>query len=281
MIEPLPRPHESAYAIYLGCIEGAREQLRLAPHAERVRDCAERFAAAARLAALHELDQQSFGPSEESERKLLADVYRNRIVGTSVPSPGRALYEKLLNLVEVCPLCRVGRVRTIDHHLPKSLFPYLAVVPDNLIPACSDCNKTKGDTAPSRKDEQTLHPYFDDIGDQQWLAARVIEKTPAVLEFHIEPPQGADLLLSARVRRHFQVFDLADLYRIQAAVELNGCRSELMIVSDAGGASAVHDHLDLLASGRQRGHGPNSWQAAAYRALAASDWYCGGGFRLD
>jgi hypothetical protein len=186
MIEPLPRPAESAYDTYLGCIAGARDHARLVPYAERVRECAERFAAAARRAALHELDQLGFGPYEESERKLLADVYNNRIVG-SVPSFGRVLYEKLLNLVEVCPLCRVGRVRTIDHHLPKSLFPYLAVVPDNLVPACSDCNKAKGNTAPFRNDEQTLHPYFDDIGDQRWLAARVIEQTPAVLEFRNEP----------------------------------------------------------------------------------------------
>jgi len=43
------------------------------------------------------------------------------------------------------------------------------------------------------------------------------------------------------------------------------------------GAKAVHDHLQRTEESWQQ-VGLNSWQAACYGALAASDWFCAGAF---
>lgn len=45
------------------------------------------------------------------------------------------------------------------------------------------------------------------------------------------------------------------------------------------GIQGVREHLHREGESRTQAH-VNSWQAAMYRALAASDWYCGGGFAL-
>lgn len=51
--------------------------------------------------------------------------------------------------LDVCPACdgeppRVTRIRAfsdVDHFFPKSLYPFLAVHPYNLVPICTDCNR--------------------------------------------------------------------------------------------------------------------------------------------
>jgi len=44
------------------------------------------------------------------------------------------------------------------------------------------------------------------------------------------------------------------------------------------GPAAVRDHLKQDEESRRKAD-LNSWQAACYSALAASDWFCAGGFR--
>jgi hypothetical protein len=57
----------------------------------------------------------------------------------------------------------------------------------NLIPSCGDCNKAKLRSQPTSGEEQTLHPYFDDV-DATWLKAKVIEADPPSLRFFPEAP---------------------------------------------------------------------------------------------
>jgi hypothetical protein len=48
---------------------------------------------------------------------------------------------------------------------------------------------------------------------------------------------------------------------------------------DAAGEAAVREHLEDMATSRTYDR-LNSWNAAAYSAMAASSWYCAGGFKL-
>ncbi len=71
--------------------------------------------------------------------------------------------------IEVCPYCD-GNIGTpeLDHYLYKDGFPFLACSPQNLFPACHNCNETataKGDRpaidlGPPRSMQQWLHPLF-------------------------------------------------------------------------------------------------------------------------
>lgn len=279
-MRPLPRPTDAAYDTYLTCIDGVRSSIdwrMLAAHADRVRDCAEYFMAAARHANVHLLEEKVFRPQSDTDREILAKVYGSQMARQG--RPGREVYDRLRAAADICPLCGVGRVTTLDHHLPKSIFLYLVVAPDNLIPACADCNKRKTSTVPARAEDQTLHPYFDDIDDATWLVGNVREEAPPSVEFSIVAPPHRSASLLARVEHHFELFDLARLYSINAAEEIAGLSDELAAVFDRAGADAVHEHLDMQAHSRRTSR-RNCWQAATYRALANSTWYCSGGFRF-
>jgi hypothetical protein len=207
----------------------------------------------------------------------LSNVYTGRMA--KLGAPGRILYDELLASPKggTCPLCGHRQVGTLDHFLPKESFPSLAVAPDNLIPACSDCNKTKHNHVPTLPSEVTIHPYFDDLSDDTWLEARVIQTKPAAVSFHVAEPPGWSSLMGTRARYHFDLFKLPSLYSAQAASELSGIRFALATVNGSDGADGVKRHLTLQAKSRRRAS-KNSWQTATYQALADSPWFCAGGF---
>ncbi len=196
-------------------------------------------------------------------------------------SPLRVIYDEILAAVpnEICPLCGQKQVRTLDHYLAKSLHPALAVTPINLVPACRDCNMEKLAHQPTCAEEQTMHPYYDNIEDGIWLLASVIEETPPALQFFVDPPLNWPAIKAARVRFHFSSLKLARLYGVHAAAELIQIQFALLKVNERGGSDAVRLHLSDQAESR-RMINRNSWQAAMYSALSNSAWFCEGGLRL-
>ncbi|BDE42650.1 HNH endonuclease [Streptomyces lividans] len=247
---------------------------------------------ACRTSTLHLLNPADFSPlpPKEDDKKALIAMYEQRM---KPDKPGRPVYEEARNRKSKCPMCGVGSVRQVDHHMPKSIYPYLAAVPINLLPICSDCNFAKKDKAPTCYAEQTLHPYFDDVDDDRWLRARLITRSadgqafeakpldsPAnwLIEFYVDPPESWDTGHAERVRQHFKTFKLADLYEDQAADDLPGIEGSIEEAFQAGGAPDVRAHLLGLARTRARQY-KNSWMAALYEALADNDWFCSGGFR--
>ncbi len=192
----------------------------------------------------------------------------------------RAIYDalKAAPANDICPFCAQRTVSTLDHYLAQSIHSELVVSPINLVPACAECNKSKLDHQPCTEAEQGFHPYFDDFDDGEWLYAEVVPGVPAAVRFSVVPPAGWPLGQSARAAGHFDSMRLGALYASHSGVELTNIRYSLERVADAGTADDVRNFLvDRAESARQAS--PNGWQAAFYRALSVSYWFCGGGFR--
>ena len=274
----LPIPELSARTVYLTCISKSRPKAktRLKALEEEVVNAADRFETAAAAAALHTLADLKVKPTDKADRAELTKNYTQRM--SRKGNPGRDEYDKLKAAAPLgrCPLCGHRDVETLDHQLPKTAYPLRSVVPFNLGPACHKCNTVKGETAPNSAGEQTLHPYFDDVGKEKWLFARVHEVAPAAVEFYVKPPSAWDTILTTRVHRHFRTFGLASLYGSQAAREM----SSLRYILKRKAPSMVGDHLRDEAAGLAE-EDPNLWRAAMYQALASSSWYIEGGFALE
>jgi len=101
-------------------------------------------------------------------------------------------------LNDICPLCGQRTVHQLDHYLPLSEYPALAVTSVNLVPACPECNKVKLAYTAESASKKTLHPYFDNFENQRWLFAEVVQTAPAALFFGAVPrhspssPTGPD-----------------------------------------------------------------------------------------
>lgn len=215
----------------------------------------------------------------EIDAALMGVIYKNHFARQG--SPSRALYDRIRMAPEfsLCPLCGQRIVTTVDHYLPQSRFPTLNLTPANLIPACSDCNKRKLATVPARAEDQTLHPYFDDLGNERWLIADIQPSTPPTVLFDIRAARAWDEVLTARVRNHFAVMGLAELYAAQAASELADISYGLEGIGATAGPLGVRQHLDVQFRSCQA-RDSNSWKTALYEGLRDSDWFCGEGYGL-
>ncbi|MFA6309937.1 MAG: HNH endonuclease signature motif containing protein [Sterolibacterium sp.] len=197
-----------------------------------------------------------------------------------VRGAGRPTYDRLKASARLnrCPLCGQRDVKTIDHYLPKSSYPELAVFPANLIPSCSDCNFIKRGYVPATHAAQTFHPYFDD-----WSVHRILRATVEVGEhvevvFSIEAVTGFAQASLRRAEQHFDLLGLGALYAGHAAVELVQSK-DIYRRNFGAGVDVLRSELQHTSLSRERGN-INAWAAALYRGLADSDEFCQGGFEF-
>lgn len=211
--------------------------------------------------------------------ELMGTIYKSHFVRTG--SPSRALYEaiRFAPPYGLCPMCGQRIVASVDHYLPQSLHPIFNLTPANLVPACSDCNKGKLAKFAQSAEEQTLHPYFDDLGNERWLVVDVRETAPPSIAYRVQPPAGWTPVLTARVLHHFNVMGLAELYAAQAASELADISFNLGELAKSGGPASVRTHLHGEFASRHA-RDANSWKTALYDGLWASDWFCTHGHSL-
>lgn len=210
---------------------------------------------------------------------LMGVIYKSHFARNN--SPSRKLYELIKMAPEfgICPLCSQRVVATVDHYLPQKHFPSLNLTPVNLIPACSDCNKRKLAMVAARAEDQTLHPYYDDLGSDRWLFAEVSPSSPPTVEFKVRVPAAWDDVLAARVTHHFGLMGLAELYAAQAASELADVSFFMEELGAAAGAIGVYQQLDQQFRTRYA-RDRNSWKTALYQGLRDSEWFCAEGYRL-
>ena len=61
-----------------------------------------------------------------------------------------------------CPMCGSLGGRSLDHALPRGLFPEFSILHENLVPACTMCNSDeKGGIYRGQRPERFIHPYYD------------------------------------------------------------------------------------------------------------------------
>lgn len=274
------RPPFSALESFEACIGRVQDpdlKRRLQSVVGHVEAEAATYARRAEAAQLHEVHRTVDVAGVVTADEMVG-VYDQRMAGKK--GPGRHFYDaiKLLPKYGICPLCDHRPVSTLDHLLPKRLFPTLAVTPDNLVPACADCNKTKSDFTPITPEEVFLHPYFEGVEAEPWLAAKLVQGPVAAVLFRTRDISGWSNTLNERVRRQFQKLGLGRLYGAQAAREISGQAQLLGFIHSSYGADGVRDELARQA-GTREGARRNSWQAVTYRCLSESDWFCNGGFQ--
>lgn len=264
------------FELCVGTVKDPAKRIRLLAAAPAIESAEAEYLARGASASLFKIPRSTTVAGTVT-RKEMVRLYNG--VLSRRRSKARHIYDQLRTVSRsgTCPLCAQRIVSTLDHYLPKATHPALAVTPVNLVPACQDCNKAKLATQPSTASAQTLHPYFDNVDNEQWLFAEVVRDSPPALTFHPRPPAVWPRIKSDRVITHFRTFALGLLYASHAAVELANIRYAAAMVAKRTGASGLRAHLEEQADSCLT-VARNSWQHAMYRALSESDWFCNEGF---
>ncbi|HEX9058819.1 MAG TPA: hypothetical protein VF941_01425 [Clostridia bacterium] len=191
-----------------------------------------------------------------------------------VKDGGRKYYDKILLLPKngICPMCGKRTVSTLDHYLPKTQYPTYAVTSFNLVAACSDCNKAKRDKVITSREEEPIHPYYDDFDDEVWIKANLIEEFPIGFSFTVFKPESWPDVKFKRAENHFNIFNLNVLYSLHASEVFAPYKIQLRRLYVRRGDIAIKEDLeDRIESHKEIRR--NSWEAAMYTALLNSKWF--------
>ena len=273
----LPLPALPAAGVIATCIGAVADPMlvaRLRAAEPQLVTAAAGYDQLARVQSLHLVPRvPNVGAVASAELQALYSEHMSATRGAARP-----VYDAIRNAPPNgrCPLCGVGTVTVLDHHLPKSRYPDLSVCPFNLVPACDFCNNAKRARFPTTAGEQTIHPYYDDYTQDQWVFARLDSAGPPVLVFRAEAPGHWPAVARDRALRHFAVVKLGQSFTSNANDDLMTLRDHLAAVAATKGAAGVGAYL---ADERDR-HSVrlNSWQHAMYQALAADAGFVAGGY---
>ena len=280
-MKTLPEPDFNVHEVLDSCTAGLRDRglaLRLVGVLPTLAAAEQDYLALGPGARLFEIATSDDVAGSVSSAEM-STLYKGTL--SRQGSRARRLYDRLKTAApnDICPLCGQRVVKTLDHYLPKASYPTYALTPLNLVPACSDCNKSKLDRQPADASDQTLHPYFDDVDGVSWLVAEIRESSPPAAVFSVHPPANIDATTVARLRVHFETFGLGELYAAQAGSEMVSIRFALAEAAAARGVEGVQALLAHQARTRTLA-ARNSWVAALYTALAESVWFCSEGYAL-
>lgn len=244
------------------------------------------FAAQSVLGAWWDLPRARHGHREDIiagnlSKGALMDLYDERVVRSNgLP---RYIYDQILVAAQgCCPYCAgIGTARTLDHYLPKSKFPQFSVHPQNLVPACRDCNTDSGAGFPLSTELQPIHPYLDKecFFADRWIHGEVIRCEPVVVSFFVSPPAHWSDIDRSRALRHFEDCNLTDRFSNQISGELGPLIQQRKSTLSVFSAAQFENHLRVVSEDGSLLL--NGWKRTMYLALCESEWFCSADFNGD
>ncbi|KAE9651046.1 hypothetical protein EJD88_20360 [Pseudomonas sp. PB105] len=284
----LPLPNLDNSEIFLECVKGvsnAALRQRYMDAEDLIKIWAIKYSTNAQTAKLFKFAPHTGKRNEIAVQTLTKlecyKLYEQYFRGST--KSARRHYDSLLLSIptQLCPYCGFGHIYTIDHYLPKAKYPQFSVTIPNLIPACRDCNEgCKNALYSVTEGEQPLHPYYDggQFIKEQWLFAKVVETSPATVQFYVSCPHHWSDSAKTRTRHHFKSFSLKSRFAVEAGKELSGLSPSLARYHANDTPKKIRDRLHETLDVEIENH-MNSWKTALYDALIKSNWYCNGGFK--
>jgi hypothetical protein len=200
-----------------------------------------------------------------------------------------ALIEKVMSnqrvtRIERCHYCGINSISSIDHYLPKEVFPEFSVMALNLVPCCLECNNLKGSAHRGTEGLSTLSIYFDVMPVEQCLFVELKWSDPGRFPravYALENVQKINDRLYARIESHFEILELFDRYS-RASVQV---MSEVVSTMRKVGRSLSKDEIMAFLVAEVDSliglYSVNYWDAILRRVLMSDDRFwefaqCGG-----
>jgi len=210
---------------------------------------------------------------------LTAEMVHSTIYGTKMRerTAGREIYNLIKNRTPArrCSYCGVSTANTLDHVLEKSVWPYLSVVPENLVPACSDCNShLRGRSIGNG--EGKFHLYYENLPTQPWIECQLTESAPIATTFVYKRPPSYPLALWNRLQNTVDAIGLSRLYAANAPRIVRKAARNL---ERLGRIEDRADHMKEMV-GDYEDFDRFGYEYLTTYALSRSDWFIDAGYTL-
>lgn len=267
------KPEDDVAEILLDCISNYRDKdlkRRFQLSKDYISNCTNDYNLKAQVHETYKYESHDI--VSNVTKKDMVSLYNDKFVKSG--QPGRVYYDKILHSAPhgVCPFCGIRIASTLDHYLNKANFPVYSISPINLIPACKDCNKDKGEQVSEKAEHEFIHPYYDIINNHIWLKATLQPNENTLVTYSVKKPDEWSNLLYLRVVNYFKTLKLNSLYGIHAVGEILNNKYKLSRLKQKAGIDELINDLNETALSCEYYY-LNSWQSALYRELSSNEWF--------
>lgn len=175
----------------------------------------------------------------------------------------------------VCCYCGIGRPTTIDHYLPKSVFPEFSTLSYNLIPCCPDCNNLKSNYWIDENSRTRLfvNYYYDAIPNENYLFSKISRQNNAFLvEFFYKAPNNSKIF--STISTHLDKLDITNRLEDIANSYIDTVYDQHQVALYAGtDVEQLRKTIKLNTRILEKKHGKNYWQTVLNRAILKSNYF--------
>lgn len=221
------------------------------------------------------VNQDTINYFSNVDSKAMKSAYEKYLVNNKDSTNiGRDVYEYIISKAQddLCPYCLHGKVMTVDHYLPKAYFISYAITPINLLPCCSDCNKSKNDIRILEEGKMFINPYFDNINELNWLECQVTEEQWPITFIYNVKEDIENEILKERLKMQFESLKLGALYSGNAVRQFRGRVKSIVEEYESRNGEAP---IQFFKSSKEsiEDYNLNSWEAKMYEGLLNSSWF--------
>ena len=178
---------------------------------------------------------------------------------------GKGLFfirKELFNGIAYCPYCGISEPAQLDHFLPESEYPVLAINRQNLVPLCPHCNNIKR----AKDYRKFIHAYYDDFPNDVFF---IIQTT--IIENHLHLEYGLDKSVFVGYEDTLSKIE-SQLNELELSVEWNRAVNVFLFSFFPESIyNGTEDGLRIYLQNRYEeyvgSHGLNDWRTALLRSL--------------
>jgi hypothetical protein len=268
----LPAPSLTFAIVYNDCVGRILEPARtaLSGEAHAISIAATNYTSLAASAQLFSLPSHVENGDSNSDNHV--KLYENHL--RRKESDCRKYYNELISPKRTyrCPYCGWAQIKQLDHFLPKRRFFRFSVLPANLVPICSDCNKSKDEHYGVSFESSLFHPYYEPVPAGKWLNV-TLSLTGGLSVFYDIVDTTVGHAIGIRLTNQFTTLEIFDGYQDLASNHLVSIRESLEDVLLQGGPEALRTHLGGLRNQAltDSGGDVNNWKVVLYEAAIQND----------
>ena len=207
---------------------------------------------------------------DNTESKALIYLYEgNSQTVSALKNSIKSIQEE--HLKQICPSCGLLPANTIDHYIPKELYPDFSIYSKNLIWTCGTCNGKKSQYWKEQTYRGVINFYIDNIPSFNFLGCDITSDNGILKATYFL--KNYKLTNHPNIVMHFDKLKILNIYKDHIPTKLGEIVADLRSYKGKVDKKKVKGILLTQYFQRRKDFGVNDWKAGLLREIITGRHY--------
>lgn len=175
-------------------------------------------------------------------------------------------------IISECQYCSINSVNSIDHVMPKNIYPEFSVNFQNLFPCCSECNSYKTNKWVLDDKREFLNLYLDKLPRERYLFVNIKYKNDIInYDFYLDNKNGISSDLYELISKHYSNLKLLSRFKMSSESVVSSIKNTLTSLPDNFGYEKTKKFIKEIQDKEMEKNGYNFWKSVLILELIEND----------